>query len=138
MRLPIKTKGFTLIELMIVVAIIGILAAIALPQFAEYRVRAFNSAALGDLRNIMTSEEAYYAGEQTYVNLPATAGPVANIASLPGMRISLNICARVTSAGATDYSADTEHLNGNLSYNVAPSSGTQETNKTEATYTLGC
>ena len=59
-------RGFTLVELMIVVAIIGILAAIAIPQFAKYRARAQNSAALSDLRNVRTDLEGYYAEWMSY------------------------------------------------------------------------
>lgn len=53
-------KGFTLIELMIVIAIIGILAAIAIPQFSAYRMRAFNSSAITDLKNVATSEATLF------------------------------------------------------------------------------
>ena len=61
-----KQKGFTLVELMIVVAIIGILAAIAIPQFAKYRQKAYNTATLNDVKNLRIELESYYAEWQFY------------------------------------------------------------------------
>ena len=63
-------KGFTLIELMIVIAIIGILAAIAIPQFAKYRARSFNTQALGDVRTVKMEVNGYYAEWDAYPGSP--------------------------------------------------------------------
>jgi len=59
-------KGFTLIELMIVVAIIGILAAIAIPNFMNYQCKAKQSEAKSLLGDLRTAQEAYYAEYDTY------------------------------------------------------------------------
>jgi type IV pilus assembly protein PilA len=61
-----RQEGFTLIELMIVVAILAILAAVSIPLFRSYIKKADNASAISDLRNIRTLMESYYADNKEY------------------------------------------------------------------------
>ncbi|HXK25851.1 MAG TPA: prepilin-type N-terminal cleavage/methylation domain-containing protein [Myxococcota bacterium] len=67
-----RREGFTLIELMIVVAIIGILAAIAIPNFIKFQLRSKAGEGKVNLAAIRTAEESYFAEAGTYMDWVAT------------------------------------------------------------------
>jgi len=71
-----NAHGFTLLELLVVTSIIGILASIAIPQYAAYRGRGYASIVESQVRPVATGEPAYFAEHQEYA---------ANVTDLEGM-----------------------------------------------------
>jgi type IV pilus assembly protein PilA len=111
-------KGFTLIELMIVIAIIGILAAIAIPQFSAYRIRSCNSAAQSDLRNLAVAQEGYFVNENTYSSDVTTL-------SLAPYGFTQSKSVTVGAVGSTGgYTISSFHAGGNKTYSLAGPGGT--------------
>lgn len=115
-----KKEGFTLIELMIVIAIIGILAAIAIPQFSAYRQRSYNSAAQSDLRNATTAQEAYFVDHSRYAS---DTGFLFG-ASYGFMGTSNDVKLIIDSADNTGYGMTAWHSAGNRSFNIVGPGGT--------------
>lgn len=85
MRQHTRETGFTLIELLIVVAIISIIAAIAVPALLRARIAANESAAIGDIRTVVSSSASYYVANGGFYdrNLGCLTDPVACIPSYP-------------------------------------------------------
>ncbi len=76
-----KDQGFSLIELMVTVAIIGILAAIALPSYRQYIVRANRSAAQAQMMDLASREQQFLIAERTFAD---TAKFTSSGYTLPG------------------------------------------------------
>lgn len=68
MKIQINQKGFNLIELMIVVVIVGLLAAIAYPSFRDQVVRSARSDAKTALSNAISKQEQFFADNKTYAS----------------------------------------------------------------------
>ena len=87
-----KNKGFSLIELLIVVAIILIIAAIAIPNLLRARIAANESSAAASVRTIVTSELAYQNAFQLYAPSLAALGPPAASGCAAGGPTAANAC----------------------------------------------
>jgi type IV pilus assembly protein PilA len=97
-------KGFTLIELMIVVAIIGILAAIAIPNFIRYQLRSKTSEAKTVLGGIKTSQESFRAEFDSYVDAAVNPGGALRGTKLPWQdRPCAAACNRLTPAACDEF-----------------------------------
>lgn len=68
-------RGFTLVELLVAIAIVGVLVAIAIPQYQQYRQHAYENMVRSDVRNAASIEEAYYASTQSYYLFGPVTGP---------------------------------------------------------------
>ncbi len=68
-RLRVRNNGFTMIERLIVVAIIGILAAIAIPQYVKYKEDAYVASMWSDCKSLQLAEEAYYIDNGKYTDV---------------------------------------------------------------------
>ena len=64
-----KRRAFTLIELLIVVVIIGILAAIGIPKFSNSKSKAYITAMKSDLRNLVSAEESFFSDSSRYTTV---------------------------------------------------------------------
>ena len=105
---------------MIVIAIIGILAAIAIPQFDVYRKRGYNSSAIWDIKNAATAQAAYYVDYYAYAN---SKNP------LDGYGFSSTQGVTLTVAGNNDaYTLVSYHESGDRTYTISGSGGSLESN----------
>ena len=104
-------RGFTLIELMIVIAVIGILTAIAIPNFIAYRQKGYDGTANSDVRNAYTAAQDYFS------NYP-TGSVSLGILTAHGYVQSSDVVLLVPSSGRNDLQIATSHTSGSRTYTV--------------------
>jgi prepilin-type N-terminal cleavage/methylation domain-containing protein len=94
--LSARSRGFTLIEMMMVVVIIGILVTIMIPRFANTKEKALVVTMKSDLKNFATAEESYFYDYSAYTT---------SLALLPSFQPSADVSVQVNEASAGGWSA---------------------------------
>lgn len=103
-RRPRFEAGFTLLELLVVIVIIGVLAGIAIPVFLNQRVKAYDTAVRSDLRNLSEFQEAYLVGHDRYATIAEILGAGDSVEVSPEVDLSV-----VLYDGARGYCLSAKH-----------------------------
>jgi len=129
-------RGFTMIEILLVIAILGILLAIVIPAYNSYINKAYNASAISYIQFIKTAESNYWTGTQLFTAAPAGDGPgptgivpgttvPAGVGYIVGVFPVLGVDATTGYNTGTDYIAFTGHISGSNVYSVDSSGKTQ-------------
>ncbi len=110
--------GFSIIELVVVGAIFGILALIAIPQYSMYRERSYKTAAANDLRNVALAQETYFAQNARYLAIsncskvdPLSQCTIAGLPGISNLSKGVNIKIETSAAG---FKGEARHANSSL------------------------
>ena len=112
----LRNKGFSLVEILVVIAIIGILAAIGIPQFSSYRTLSHNASAVSDLKNAIIAQEAYFAENRMYAGSLNRLILSHSLITSPSVDVIIN-------RNANNYTISSHHISGNKTYSYTGPGG---------------